>query len=78
LLLRRGHNRIRGGFFAPTSAAATPSTLSRPFALGLRNRGLLLRRTLLLREPWLLLTTLLRATTTALRTLRTAVASTLA
>jgi hypothetical protein len=73
LLLRRGRNRIRSGFVAPITAAATPATLAGPFALGLRNRGMLLRRTLLLRRALLL-----RTTTTALRTLRTAIASSLA
>jgi 6-pyruvoyltetrahydropterin/6-carboxytetrahydropterin synthase len=73
LLLRSGSVRIRSRFLAAISAAATPAAPSRPLPLGLRSRGLLLRRTLLLRRSLLL-----RTTAAALRTLRTPVASTLA
>jgi 6-pyruvoyltetrahydropterin/6-carboxytetrahydropterin synthase len=72
-LLRRGSVRIRSRFFAPTSPTTTTAALSRSLALGLRSRGLLLRRALLLRWPLLLGTA-----AASLRTLRTAIASPLA
>jgi len=74
LLLRSAGVRIRSRFLAAISTAATTATPSRPLAIGLRSRRLLLRRTLLLRRPLLLRT----ASAAASRTIRPAIASALA
>jgi 6-pyruvoyltetrahydropterin/6-carboxytetrahydropterin synthase len=73
LLLRSGSSiQIRSGFFSAI-ATATPATPSGPLPLGLRGHG-----RLLLRRPLLLRRTLRLWASSARRTLRTAVPSTLA